>query len=95
MMDCREILGTGDPLALPSGGSLLLVWRTRTVVHREGAWRSVLVQRQPHAVLLQDGDGRLRVLSAGCGAVSLDTLGTTVPQWEQVLGRLRHPSSNA
>lgn len=70
MKGCREGLHAGKPFVLPSGGTLLVIERTRTTVQGMGAWRIAFLQREPYALMLRAADGSFSVLPAGPEPVS-------------------------
>lgn len=81
-------LRLGPPVLLSSGRVLWVVDRIRLTVLGEGAWRGVVAQREPHALLLRGAEGSVTVLAAGPEAVTMAELREALPSLEPLLGRL-------
>lgn len=88
MTSCRQDLRAGEPMLLPSGRTILVIERTRLTVLGAGAWRGVVAQREPHALLLRWADGTVSVLAADSSPVSIAALRDALPSWDHVLSRL-------
>lgn len=81
-----ETVRAGTPLRV---GAVVLLPIERVVVHAgagaRGAWFTAA--KEPYALVVRDGDGEVRVLDLGAGAVSLEELRERIPGLEGVLSR--------